>query len=1126
MKPTLTLLFFALSGLTGYCQNELKNWYFGRGTDGITFINNTAQKLSNKVNGVGYEGMIVVNDPLTGDLLFYSDGERVINKNHQVMVNGSGLTGHFSGAQCVQSCPVPGTCVKKFYLFTNSAWDNTSGSISYSIVDFTNNPLGEVTSKNTLFWQGPSDEAMCLVNKPGTYDYWLIANEFSTAKYNVWPLTTAGIGTPVSYTFSNTGSSYQMNYSKASQKLSITGYGNKKVTLINFNDNTGVLSNEVQIGSQFAGTAASRFSPDGTKLYVGIFSNSLHQYNFTTASWINMNTCCHPHDLKMGPDGRMYFIHTYYAAQPLGVIDFPNLSAAGNACNYRTLTFSQGFTGEVRRFPETVILPEPPTAGSDMVTLNGSSVVIPVLNNDSDPLGGSLIIDAIIRQPVIGTAIISGNNIIYTAGPNRCSSTDTLIYRIANPTCATDTAIVIINLPQSVIRVPKQDSFCSGDIYRLPSGRVVNTPGIYIDTVRYLAGCDSLISTIVLTKTTSTEQASTATICTGQTYTLPGGSIVSASGLYRDTLSSTSGCDSIINTTLTIRPPLSTSISSIALICEGGSATLTATASAGNGGPYTFNWGSAGTGNTITVSPATNTKYLLTVTDGCTVLPAKDSVTITVVPKPDASFATSASAICAPASISFSSVATGVRYKWNFGTGVPGDTSAIRNPIFTYTQPGNYIVTLTVTTPGDCTSTSTQSINAGVTPQGNFAQPAPICAGGSSSFTGTVNNPTGIIWNWSFGNGNTSAVQNPPGQTYTTAGNYVVRLIVTNVAGCADTTDRTIVVAPIPVPGLNNATETICLGASVILRAQGGGTYDWSPSLWLSDAASASPVATPITTTRYKVIVTSAAGCKATDSVLIQVTQPFSMIAPRDTFVCAGASVQLQATGALRYLWSGQGLSLTTSANPIAKLNDTAVYTVTGYGTDNCFTQTATFTINVIPTPFIEAGRDTTVSVGSSFVLLPQYGTAITQYRWSPDTYLSCSDCPNPVTTPRASITYTVSVKNAGQCEASDTRIIKLLCNNESIFVPNTFTPNGDGANDIFYPRGEGIKSVRFLRVYNRWGQLVFERLNFNTNDRSQGWDGTFKGEKLAPDVYVYSLGMVCDNGQVIDTKGNVMIVR
>lgn len=452
MKYTCSFLLLLFSSLKGYCQNELKTWYFGTGTDGISFVNNVPQKLSNKLSGVGYEGMIVVNDPLTGELLFYSDGIWVVNKNHVIMPNGSGLTGHVSGAQCVQCCPVPGSCAKRFYLFTNSAYDNTQGKISYSIVDFTTDPLGTVTDKNTLFWNGPSDQGMCLVNKPNSNDYWLIANSFTTAAYNVWPLTSTGIGIPITYTFSNLGSSYVINYDKGTGKLTVGGGGGKVLTMLDFDANTGILSNEVQMAPGFYAAGASRFSPDGTKLYSGMSPTSsdrprLYQYDFSTAAWTDMNSCCYAHDLKLGPDSKMYFIHTYNSNQPLGVIDFPNRTAVGNACNYHTLTFTPAFNGEVRRFPETVILPTPVTANSDSATLISNSITLPVLANDSASLNGVFFIDTIITPPLHGTAVISGNDIVYTAAQDICGITDTFTYRIKNQDCATDTAIVRVNFP-------------------------------------------------------------------------------------------------------------------------------------------------------------------------------------------------------------------------------------------------------------------------------------------------------------------------------------------------------------------------------------------------------------------------------------------------------------------------------------------------------------------------------------------------------------------------------------------------------------------------------------------------------------------------------------------------------
>ncbi|UAY52603.1 gliding motility-associated C-terminal domain-containing protein [Ferruginibacter albus] len=498
-----------------YSQNELKNWYFGTGTDGITFVNNVPQKLTNKVSGVGYEGMVVVNDPLTGEMLFYSDGIRVVNKQQQVMTNGSGLTGHVSGAQCVQSCPVPGTCAKQFYLFTNSAFDLTQGKVSYSIVDFTNDSLGVVINKNTLFWNGPSDQGMCLVNKPNTNDYWLIANDFATAKFNVWPLTATGIGTPIAYTFTITGSTAALQYSKTAKKICATGYAARLVTTLDFDPATGVLSNEVQLApSGFSGSAYSRFSPDGTKLYVGLGKNggpgSLYQYDYTTSVWTDMKTCCYAHDLKVGPDGKMYFINTYNSPQPISVIDFPNLTAVGNACNYHNLTFTPAFNGEVRRFPETVILPTPVIAVTDTATVVGNTATIQPLTNDIKYGNDVILLDTILVQPKYGTATINGNSINYTS--HQCGVIDTLVYRIKNNDCASDTSQVVIKTQSCITTITVDTSICRGQSYR-----GYNTTGSYTDVLKNIAGSDSLNMIIHLTVNDkpSIQKTADTTICAG-----------------------------------------------------------------------------------------------------------------------------------------------------------------------------------------------------------------------------------------------------------------------------------------------------------------------------------------------------------------------------------------------------------------------------------------------------------------------------------------------------------------------------------------------------------------------------------------------------------------------------------
>jgi gliding motility-associated-like protein len=91
--------------------------------------------------------------------------------------------------------------------------------------------------------------------------------------------------------------------------------------------------------------------------------------------------------------------------------------------------------------------------------------------------------------------------------------------------------------------------------------------------------------------------------------------------------------------------------------------------------------------------------------------------------------------------------------------------------------------------------------------------------------------------------------------------------------------------------------------------------------------------------------------------------------------------------------------------------------------------------------------------------------------------------------------------------------------------MPNTFTPNGDGSNDIFYPRGKGLERVRTLRIFDRWGEIVFEKRDFPLNNAAYGWDGTYKGNKPKADVYVYQVEVFCDNGDIIRLNGNIALI-
>ena len=168
--------------------------------------------------------------------------------------------------------------------------------------------------------------------------------------------------------------------------------------------------------------------------------------------------------------------------------------------------------------------------------------------------------------------------------------------------------------------------------------------------------------------------------------------------------------------------------------------------------------------------------------------------------------------------------------------------------------------------------------------------------------------------------------------------------------------------------------------------------------------------------------------------------------------------------------------------------------------------------------PFISGGLGTVIPVA--------YSSNVVSYAWTPATNLSCTDCPNPYASPKFSTVYTVKVTDANGCVSSRNIKLLVICNDKNFFIPNTFSPNNDGANDRFYPRGTGLDHIQALRIFNRWGELVFEKRNFPANDAPSGWDGTYKGKAASSDTYIYMIDIICENANIITYKGNVTLIR
>jgi gliding motility-associated-like protein len=577
------------------------------------------------------------------------------------------------------------------------------------------------------------------------------------------------------------------------------------------------------------------------------------------------------------------------------------------------------------------------------------------------------------------------------------------------------------------------------------------------------------------------------------------------------------------------------------------------------------------------------------------------------VQKPNAAFTMSDTlAICPPLNVLFTNTSTGgVNYAWSFGN---SSTSTIQNPSAIYTNPGIYSIRLIVTNSFGCTDTAYGSANVLGYAGGLTYSPLAGCAPLDVSFIATLTNVPVLVWDfsdgstqpvsgssttthtyltpgayvpklilsdgagclnssqgldtikvdgvfagytafppcintlmqfqdtsfsffspvtswyWSFDNGlSTSTISNPT-NTYSTTGNHPVYLIATNSNGCADTLLSNVTIFDLPIITAGPDTS-ICVGDAAILNGGGGVSYVWTPAATLSCSNCQSPSASPPGTTNYIVTGTDGNGCQNTDTVAVKIQFITTSAVDNGGDICDDSTFQLLAYGAQTYLWKPAAtLNNSAVANPFASPHATTIYTVLAWE-GSCPPDSHTVKVTVYPKPTVDAGGDVTIVAGSE-VMLNATGTGVDKFLWSPITTLSCEDCSNPTANPMITTLYKVTAVSRYGCKNYDSVTVHVVCDKSQVFIPNTFTPNGDGENDIFFPRGEGIKKIKSLRVYNRWGEIVFEKNNIEINDQVNGWDGTFKGAQLKPDTFVYLVEGVCESDAVLTWKGDINLIR
>lgn len=459
-------------------------------------------------------------------------------------------------------------------------------------------------------------------------------------------------------------------------------------------------------------------------------------------------------------------------------------------------------------------------------------------------------------------------------------------------------------------------------------------------------------------------------------------------------------------------------------------------------------------------------------------------------------------------------------WQWDFGvTTVGDDVSTSRNNSYTYTTSGTYNVSLIVGTNKGCSKTVVKELVVRDKPLLTVPKDTLMCDVDTIAITAN-GAPGTYTWSPAYNISPTSGATVMVSPDRTT--DYVVSL--TTVPGC--TSLDTITVNVVSFVTLEaGAGFTMCLTDSVQLKPFSNGLrYEWEPVATMADATVKEPFVTPVDPATVYSVTSYIGKCFARDELVIRtVPYPEVRVSP-DTAICYGDKISLFAEGGANYQWTPlTGLRGASSPTPEVSPPVTTIYTVSVTDILGCPKPTeARVVVTVIPPVPAFAGNDTVAVLDQPLQL---QATGAEFYKWSPAGYLSKDDIANPIATFVSDVgdrvTYAVKVSTPEGCYAYDTVTVRIFRTAPDIFVATAFTPDGDGLNDEFRALPVGIKLFEYLKLYNRWGQLMF-----STNDPSRGWDGKYNGVQQATDTFVWMVKGTDYLGRPIVKKGTMVLMR
>jgi gliding motility-associated-like protein len=654
----------------------------------------------------------------------------------------------------------------------------------------------------------------------------------------------------------------------------------------------------------------------------------------------------------------------------------------------------------------------------------------------------------------------NGTYTFSTTSSSGCDSVATLVLTINNTATSTT----------NVTR-------CSNQLPYIWNGTSYNGGGTYTFATTNTAGCDS-VATLVLTVSNSTTSTTSVTRCSNQLPYVWNGTNYNGGGTYTYTTTNASGCDSVATLVLTISN-ITTSTTNITR-CSSQLPYIWNGTNYNGGGTYTYtttNAAGCDSVATLVLTISNITTSTTNVTRCSNQLPyiwngtnynGSGTYTYTTT---NAAGCDSVATLVLTISNSTTSVTNVTRcsnqlpYNWN-GTN--------------YNASGTY--TFTTINAAGCDSVATLVLNIKNT---------------TTSITNVTRCSNQLPYNWN-------------GTNYNASGTYTFTTI--NAAGCDS-------VASLVLSIKNTTTST-----TNITSCANQLPYNWNGTNYNTSGT-------------YTFATTNAAGCDSIATLnLIVKNLPTATLSGGGT-ICKGSKINLAValTGTAPFSITYRDGTNTYTISSIASSPyqivvtpaATTTYTISSVSdascTNNAISSSVTVTV-IPPIPGVRYPTITTTTNKATPLNARNIGNNYT-YQWNPPAGLNTNSIINPVFTYDRTTEYTITLTSDKGCTVTDTLLVKInpvqAPLTEEIYVPKGWSPNNDGHNDKLYPLTENIKELKYFRVFNRWGQMVFE-----TNVIGLGWDGIFKGKAQVMDVYVWTAEAVGVSGTTIKRTGNSVLIR